>query len=58
MANGRHRVVVVGGGFGGLNVARMLWPTARWTSRSSIAPTITSSSRCSTRSRPASCRPG
>ena len=24
MANGRHRVVVVGGGFGGLNVAQAL----------------------------------
>ena len=24
MANGRHRVVVVGGGFGGLNVAHAL----------------------------------
>src|SRR4051812_34010068 len=24
MANGRHRVVVIGGGFGGLNVARAL----------------------------------
>ncbi len=24
MANGRHRVVIVGGGFGGLNVARAL----------------------------------
>ena len=51
-----HRVVVVGGGFGGLQAVRKLRARAGRRSRSSTGATSTSSSRSSTRSRPARSR--
>ncbi len=45
-------VVIVGCGFGGLFAARALARARRWRCWSSTATTITSSSRCSTRSPP------
>ena len=56
-ASGGPKVVMVGGGFGGVNVTRKLAKAdVDVTSRSSIARTTTSSSRCCTRWRPGSCR--
>ena len=57
-ATPRHRVVVVGGGFGGLPATRLLVTRPTSTSRSSTSGTTTCSSPCSTRWPPASCRPG
>ena len=52
----RHRVVVVGGGFGGLVATKFLRKGDVDDHGSSTARTTTSSSRCSTRSRRASSR--
>ena len=54
----RHRVVVVGGGFGGLHMSTPLDDAGPSTSRSSTAPTTTCSSPCCTRWRPAIMPPG
>ena len=51
-------VVILGGGFGGLDAARALRRAPVSRSRSSIATTTTCFSRCCTRSRPPRCRPG
>ena len=51
----RHRVVVIGSGFGGLFGTKALRRAPTSTSRWSRRRPTTSSSRCSTRSRPASC---
>ena len=51
-----HRVVIVGGGFGGLNAAMALQALAGAASRSSIGGISTCSSRCCTRWPPAACR--
>ena len=53
-AQGRHRVVVVGAGFGGLFATKAL-KNAPVDVTLINGTRITCSSRCSTRSRPASC---
>ena len=54
----RHRVLIVGGGFAGLYAARNLSSDPEVAVTLSTGATSTCSSRCSTRSRPARCRPG